>query len=73
MALDREKMRALMKARGVTQKDIKEATGEDARTVSRWMSGGNNPRDRDVRIIGQLLSCEPGAFYPNYVDVPERS
>ena len=56
MALDREKMRALMKARGVTQKDIKEATGKDARTVSRWMSGGNIPKERDLRIIAELLS-----------------
>ena len=71
MALDREKMRALMKARGVTQKDIKEATGKDARTVSRWMSGGNIPKDRDLRIIAELLSCEPVAFYTNFVDVPD--
>lgn len=71
MALDREKLRALMKARGVTQKDIKEATGKDARTVSRWMSGGNVPKDRDLRIIAELLSCEPVAFYKNFVDVPD--
>lgn len=71
MALDREKLRALMKARGVTQKDIKKATGKDARTVSRWMSGGNIPKDRDLRIIAELLSCEPLAFYTNFVDVPD--
>lgn len=71
MALDREKLRALMKARGVTQKDIKEATGKDARTVSRWMSGANVPKDRDLRIIAELLSCEPVAFYENFVDVPD--
>lgn len=71
MALDREKLRALMKARGVTQKDIKEATGKDARTVSRWMSGGNVPKDRDLRIIAELLSCEPVAFYRNFVDIPD--
>lgn len=71
MALDQEKLRALMKARGVTQKNIKEATGKDARTVSRWMSGGNIPKDRELRIIAELLSCEPVVFYKNFVDVPD--
>lgn len=72
MALDREKLKILMKSRGVTQKKIKEATGKDARTVSRWLSGNNIPKDRDLRIIADLLQCEPVAFYKNFVDAPDE-
>lgn len=71
MALDQNKLKALMKARGVKQKDIKEATGKDARTVSRWLNGGYTPKDRDLRIIAELLNCEPAAFYKNFIDVPD--
>lgn len=72
MALDREKLRALMKANGVTQKAIPEATGKKVRTVSRWMSGENIPKDGDLRIIAKLLSCEPAEFYENFVEVPDE-
>jgi transcriptional regulator with XRE-family HTH domain len=72
MALDREKLRALMKAHGVTQKAIAEATGKKVRTVSRWMSGENIPKDGDLRIIAKLLSCEPVEFYENFVEVPDK-
>lgn len=71
MALDREKLRALMKAQGVTHKDIGEATGKNLRTVSRWFSGDSAPKDRDLRIIAGLLNCEPIAFYENFVNAPD--
>lgn len=72
MALDRDKLKNLMKARGVTQKMVKEATGKEARTISRWLSGRNVPKDRDVRIIAELLNCEPVEFYQNFVDTPSE-
>lgn len=72
MALDREKLRALMKARGVAQHDIGKATGKQARTVSRWLNGGNAPKDRDLRIIAELLKSEPGDFYKNFTDAPDE-
>lgn len=72
MALNREKLKELMKLRGVTQKNIKDATGKEARTVSRWLSGENVPKDRDVRVIAALLKCEPIEFYKNFIDAPDE-
>lgn len=72
MPFDRKKLRDLMQSRGITQVTLAQATGKQARTVSRWLSGNNVPKERDILRIASLLQCQPVEFYKNFVEAPNE-
>lgn len=72
MPFDRKKLKHLMKSRGITQVTLAQATGKETRTVSRWLSGNNVPKERDILRIASLLQCEPVEFYKNFVEAPNE-
>jgi|GEM_PF-2202207 len=72
MPFDRKKLKYLMQSRGITQVALAHATGKETRTISRWLSGNNVPKERDILRIASLLKCEPVEFFKNFIEAPNE-
>lgn len=64
MALDHKLLKETLKSRKLTQSLIEELTGKNIRTVRRWLSGQNQPGEKDIKKIAAYLEIEPEKLDP---------
>lgn len=66
MAFSAELLRKKLKDEGKRRADLAAATNRHVRTVSRWLTGENPPKPKDLESIARALDCMPQDFDPHY-------
>ncbi|WP_183073587.1 helix-turn-helix domain-containing protein, partial [Roseinatronobacter ekhonensis] len=62
MAFKAELLRKKLKEEGKKRADLAAATRRNVRTVSRWLTGENPPKTKDLEAISRVLNCRPQDF-----------
>lgn len=58
-----EKIKAIRKSRGMTQKEVADALGLDQSAVALWELGRTEPSTHNLRRLADILGCSPGDFF----------
>lgn len=69
MAFKAELLRKKLKEEGKKRADLATATRRNVRTVSRWLTGENAPKTKDLEAISRVLNCRPQDFDPFFADM----
>lgn len=57
-----QKLRAMMKARGVSQHELARRSGSNQANISKYCNGRGEPKDETLERIAKALNCKPEAI-----------
>lgn len=60
-----EKIKYLRNLKGMTQKELAEASGIEPSIIRKYEIGGRNPKYEQVQLIADALGVNPYVFYDN--------
>lgn len=68
MTFKAELLHKKLKEQRKNREYLAKATKRNVRTVSRWLSGENPPKSKDLEAIARALNCKPQDFDPFFAD-----
>ena len=60
-----EKIKYFRKLKGMTQKELSEASGIEYTIIRKYEIGGRNPKYEQIQLIADALGINPYVFYDN--------